>query len=133
VPVQMDIAGVGTIKGNCTFHFGRRAVVAVACYARERDFEAQQEAFRSVNDSFQFDQTFAYIHPVRIPTSRPARVSKGILDDLGPAAMPAMWCGIIAVLAMMFAFAYNIRKPRVGPAPAPLLPLEQKPPGTPGI
>jgi hypothetical protein len=132
VPLQMDVAAIGTVKAICDFHFGRHAVLGVACYALERNFDDQKAAFGAIGESFQFDPGFEYSEEAKAMVLKrrlATRPSPGLLEEMGPAAMPVMACGVIAILAATVAFACTLLKPSAREEGVPILPPEQKPPG----
>jgi hypothetical protein len=94
ITMQTDVADAGTLKASGTIHFGRRAIVCVWCYATDADFGVQQATFRQISDSFQFDPGSEYNDGVNALTSQTARLSNGIFDGTGGAALR----GILMVL-----------------------------------
>ncbi len=118
MPMQMDVAGAGTVKAVCTFHFGRRAVIAVNCYALAKSFDSQQAAFASISDSFRFDTGFEYDNHANSLASQAARLSNGILNGVGTGTMVGAACGIVAALGATLGLKKRNRQV-IAPAPTP--------------
>ena len=57
---NMDLAGVGPIRGLCVGHFGRESIVQVLFYTDAASWDSYEDARLSMMDSFRFDPDKAY-------------------------------------------------------------------------
>jgi len=60
-PINLDVPGVGNVKGLIISHFGRSALVSVMCYDRVDDFAKSRPTFDQIAGSFQFDGAAAFV------------------------------------------------------------------------
>lgn len=58
---QLDVMGIGTIQGLSIGHIGSEGVVFVHSYSTAKEFTAWLPTFERINDSFAFDEGFAFV------------------------------------------------------------------------
>lgn len=52
---ELDVTGIGKVKGFSTGHVGTRGIILVHCYARAPEFDRYFPTFQAINASFQYE------------------------------------------------------------------------------
>jgi hypothetical protein len=60
IPMQVQVAGIGTVKAISILRPGRLGLVQLSYYSLAEDFEENWEAFQPYLDSFRFEEGFGY-------------------------------------------------------------------------
>lgn len=58
--IEMDVPGIGKVKGLSVGFIGANGIINVHCYAPEADFDRQLPPFHALLESFQFDSGYTF-------------------------------------------------------------------------
>ena len=98
--VKLDLPGIGQVSGITRGHFGRNALVQVACYSLASDMPKYRADFDKFENSFSFDSASAYPSGVFSAIAR-GGVNGGLIG-----------AGIGAVIGVTIAIVAALRKKR---------------------
>ena len=98
--LEMNVDGVGQVKGLCAGYFGRNSLIHVNFYSMKNNWDDFSDSRTSIIESFYFDDNQAY--NTELASNSQTSTIWGIL---GVAVGSAIVVGLIAVLTGVFALA----------------------------
>lgn len=77
--INMDVAGIGPVRGLVVGYFGRDSVVQVIFYARRSDWDRYADVRRAIVDSFRFASDKGYSEEIAAANPTPPSLWRGTL------------------------------------------------------
>jgi hypothetical protein len=97
---EMDVTGIGKVKGISTGFLGSRGIVMVHCYAVDSEFDRYFSDFRTIGDSFRYDPGYEFV-PRNSSSSSNVMAWLAVVAAVGVGVLVVLAAGICLLIRML--------------------------------